>query len=1448
MPAAAQADPLTLTVTLTGGANTFTTSAGVVYARRTGVVNLAVTTSPTAVCVDVTANGSSTPIATATAPAGSSSWAITLLAGTGDGVQALSVRSWTAIATGGICNTASAPADLPGAASYILDNTPPTATATASPAPNAQGWNRSDITLTWSASDGGSGLPDGFVPPVQTITEETPAAGALQAIGVQDRVGNRGGGSVLVKLDKTLPQISGSRTPAANAAGWNNVPVTVSFVCADVQQTPTGPIPGSGVHTCSGPTTVSSEGANQSVTGRALDNADNTADATVSGINIDRTAPTLGGAPTTPPNAAGWYRGDVTIHWTATDALSGIASPPADSTISGEGTGLTASASVSDRAGNATSATSTPSVRIDRTQPVTTIDAPPDWVNTTQTLTLTPRDNLSGVAETHYTVDGGAVQTGTGVRITTEGDHTVAFWSVDAAGNEETHRSVHVKIDLIAPLIGHSLDPEPNSLGWNSSAVTVTFLCTDVLSGLASCTAPATVDAEGARQQVRGSALDVAGNTATDTAVVSLDLTKPLIDAAPDRAANDAGWYRDPVTVTFTCTDALSGVADCSRPAEVGEGADQSVTGTVHDAAGNSASRTLSGLDVDLTAPRLTGTPTTSPGGGGWYTGDVTVDWTCSDALSGIDGSCPGATTLDGEGPDVSTPPASVRDRAGNETSASVSVNIDRHAPVTSITVPAVPTSGWYTGDIQVSLSALDSLSGVGATFYQVDGGEAVPYNAPFTFSQRGEHTLTYWSSDVAGNVERHDMGRTVTVRIDGTPPTIVGARTPQPNAAGWNNTAVQVSFSCADGESGLAGCDAGTTVSDEVANRSVTGFAVDAAGNRASATVGPINIDLTPPNLVGTPTTSPNAAGWYSGDVTVAWRATDGLSGVDAATVPANSLITGEGNDLAAGPVSVSDLAGNSATASVRGIKIDRTAPAITGAPTASPNEDGWYTGDVTVAFTCTDALSGVATCPSDKVITGNGRNLSTTSAEARDNAGNANPGITVGGMNIDGLPPSTKATTDCPAGGCGATAPVVLAATDQDGLSGVKEVHYAIDDGAEQVVDGSAVTVDVPLDGGPATVRYFAVDRAGNVEPANTISLNSDTIAPSVTHSISPTPNAQGWNSADVVVTFSAKDNTNGSGVDPGSLTPPVTVSAETPKDGRTIVGQARDLAGNVGTDTVVVRLDKTAPTITGATTTQAGPGGWFTGPVRVRFTCSDALSGIRVCPDDVVLTGNGVGQSVIRTATDAAGNTRSATVAGINIDREAPQITSVSMRDDAIYQLGQVPAATCTATDATSGGVTCAVSVTGPSSGVGLFRFTATATDAAGNTSTAEGSYRVVYRCDGFSPPIWDLRYFGFGVFRAGSTVPVRIQLKNGAGDVVQGGAPHFVGPVRAWLITAPVTAQTGDESGTADDVLRWDAGSRQWVYQWSTRGLRAGYLYRIGVTLDDGRTYYAYVGLR
>ena len=39
-----------------------------------------------------------------------------------------------------------------------------------------------------------------------------------------------------------------------------------------------------------------------------------------------------------------------------------------------------------------------------------------------------------------------------------------------------------------------------------------------------------------------------------------------------------------------------------------------------------------------------------------------------------------------------------------------------------------------------------------------------------------------------------------------------------------------------------------------------------------------------------------PNGGGWYKGDVTVKWAGDDGLSGIDPATQPADSTITGEG------------------------------------------------------------------------------------------------------------------------------------------------------------------------------------------------------------------------------------------------------------------------------------------------------------------------------------------------------------------------------------------------------------------------------------------------------------------------------------------------------------------------------------------------------------------------
>src|SRR4029079_7789788 len=120
---------------------------------------------------------------------------------------------------------------------------------------------------------------------------------------------------------------------------------------------------------------------------------------------------------------------------------------------------------------------------------------------------------------------------GTSVTLSTEGDHTVSFHSVDAAGNVETTHTVHVKIHSTARTIARLFTPGSSlDAAWTNQDVTVTFQCADQGgSGVATCAGDTTVTTAGQSQQVDGSATDGSGNKACDTALVSIDKTKPAI-------------------------------------------------------------------------------------------------------------------------------------------------------------------------------------------------------------------------------------------------------------------------------------------------------------------------------------------------------------------------------------------------------------------------------------------------------------------------------------------------------------------------------------------------------------------------------------------------------------------------------------------------------------------------------------------------------------------------------------------------------------------------------------------------------------------------------------------------------------------------------------------------------------------------------------------------------
>ena len=336
-------------------------------------------------------------------------------------------------------------------------------------------------------------------------------------------------------------------------------------------------------------------GAEQSATGTATDAADNSASATVEHLNIDKTAPSIEGHATTAPNGEGWYTGDVVIHWTCSDDLSGVVACPADTTITGEGDNLSATAGVSDRADHTTSATVS-GIHIDRTAPVTTSDAPAGWQNTDVTVTLSPTDNLSGVAVTHYVLDGGATQDGTSVAVVGDGTHTLQFFSVDHAGNTETAQSVEVRIDKSNPTISHTQSPPANAAGWNNSAVNVHFDCADQpeLSGVSSCEPDHTLSSDGANQTVVGTAVDGAGNT-TQLAVtgINIDRTGPAITI--DGIVN-GGTYElgNAPAASCTASDVLSGALPCSGQLVGGTASGVGTftyTATASDRAGNTTTR-----------------------------------------------------------------------------------------------------------------------------------------------------------------------------------------------------------------------------------------------------------------------------------------------------------------------------------------------------------------------------------------------------------------------------------------------------------------------------------------------------------------------------------------------------------------------------------------------------------------------------------------------------------------------------------------------------------------------------------------------------------------------------------------------------------------------------------------------------------------------------------------
>lgn len=74
--------------------------------------------------------------------------------------------------------------------------------------------------------------------------------------------------------------------------------------------------------------------------------------------------------------------------------------------------------------------------------------------------------------------------------------------------------------------------------------------------------------------------------------------------------------------------------------------------------------------------------------------------------------------------------------------------------PVTTCTLDGNLQGGVYVSDVTVTLNATDDMSGVNYTMVKVDSGAFEEYSAPFVVSDDGDHTIAFYSVDLAGNQE----------------------------------------------------------------------------------------------------------------------------------------------------------------------------------------------------------------------------------------------------------------------------------------------------------------------------------------------------------------------------------------------------------------------------------------------------------------------------------------------------------------------------------------------------------------------------------------------------------------------------------------------------------------------------------------------------------------------
>jgi hypothetical protein len=781
------------------------------------------------------------------------------------------------------------------------------------------------------------------------------------------------------------------------------------------------------------------------------------------------------------------------------------------------------------------------------------------WSDQAMSVTLDAQDNGPSAITTYYELDGATtplLYVGTPILFAADGSHSIVYWSVDAAGNEETRHTGYVNIDTIAPTIA---DDAPSI--WSASPVTVTLTAADRGSGVAkvqykldgaSGWSDAANDQFTVAAPVDGSndgahlydyqALDKAGNVQTDTCTVRIDARAPATSAT-GLAGDQRSWVSGAQTVTLSADDGdgsgveatyytLDGGATtpCTDSFQVSGSGVHTVTYWSVDNAGNTED-TQTGY-VDLAAPPTT----TATGLAGdrqtWVGAPPTVTLAADDAGGpGVDATyyrIDNGPVVKYGGPVQAFPEGrhtvtywSVDTLGDSETPQTGYVNLDLTAPITTAGGLS-PDTAWQDHAQSVMLSADDgSGSGVAATYYCIDGGDHQTYTGPFQVSGEGVHKVTYWSTDAAGDTEGSHDGyvdidssgpRTTATGVDATGDLRVAhAQTVTLSADDGAGSGVAAIFYTLDG--GAKQTYGGPFQITAEGSHTVTYWATDKAGNAGPSGLGSVIIDTTAPVTTASGLAAGGHTGWVHGAQTVTLSALDG-GGVGAIyyTVDGGSAQTYTGAIQVSGTGShvitywSVDALGNAETQHTGYVNIaPDTAIVTTATGLTADDHSGWTNTSRTVTLTPSGGLSPLTTHYS---IDGGPTQAYTGPFQVTGEGAHAVRYWSTDDEPVSETPNTGYADLDVTAPVTTATAktawrnrPLVVPMSATDDLSGVSSTCYRNDGGAPQA--GPIIVVPAPADhsmDGLHTVTYYSTDNAGNVESAQTFTARIDTTRPRV------------------------------------------------------------------------------------------------------------------------------------------------------------------------------------------------------------------------------------------------------------------------------------------------------------------------------------------------------------